>query len=429
MKRRGIETVKSILIILLSVSAVAMILQTALFQEGLSGYGSLRNAVKVLYSGTVPAAENMETAAAAVPVQMAATGETGRYAAVRGTDELEAAFTKTSAIFSEALGSAGEAVPIGSGEWYRALEKTGIYIAFDSKIPVYVLAKWLSSQCPHTFAASRYLVCCTDADTVALLYSDGEEYFSCSTSALPRSLDEYIFLFRPNGARFGFELAAVSDSYKNVDPCSLTVGGMNEGLYLYSYRGAISSEQYSSLMEKLVLNPYAEKGYVDKDGWDVYLLSGGTLKVRSDGQVSYRVTEPGRIDALGLQPGKDGYLDDTQIIEATRGFTMASAGADCGDADVYLSAYEKDGERITVTYSFYIDGLLTDIFAARYVYEGSRPVQLELNYKVFLRQNTQTDILQPQFAAAIYPEGMSGMMRMGYETKSAGILSACWMIR
>ncbi len=434
MKKKLLETGKAILIAALALNAAMLLARIALSHNGVASSRDVFVAVQRLFRSTSDSApEVLETAEAALPVQAAVMLENGRYGIVSGFEEMDRLYNTTGAIFAEALGSAEKAVSIKEDAWADALSEKGLYFAFDVKIPVAVLAGWLSITGDENFAASRFILACGSSDMVTLLYSDGISHYSCKTSAKAQTLIEQLESCRPNGAKFAFELSDTQIVFANVDPYSLIIDAMNTSLPSYGSSDTLNKAAVTELMEKLELNPYAKSPYEDKDGWLVYAYSSGGLRISGDGRAVFTVGRGENFDLITAQRyGNDGISDAT-AIESTRVFAKQTVEKYCGDARVYMSGYETEGNAVTVTYSYYLNGLktLTPQFghAARFRFVNGIAVQMELEYRTYSRQEEPSNLLRPLYAAAIYPDHSGQLLTAGYQDFNSGIVSANWIIK
>ena len=142
-KKRLIERVKSLMILLLSCSAVLLVLRTQSVMLGRDSRGERYAAGE---SGPIAS----EDAGGAVrPLRMAAAIQRGsevvRYGVQydqAGTDEL---YQQAYSLLVEALSSAGEPREISEEAWRQALSSApGLYFDWQGEIPLTVLNGWLS---------------------------------------------------------------------------------------------------------------------------------------------------------------------------------------------------------------------------------------------------------------------------------------------
>lgn len=428
MRRKGIEALKSVLIILLSLMAVVMLVQTALTAAGIQfSWSDLAS----IFTGSRDEGADSELVAshAARPVQAAVMSENGVYGVNCGFDELDSVYDSFGQILSEALGSAKEKRDVNEELWLETLSGRGVYMAFDVSVPVSCLAGWMSVTGSPDFAADRFVLCVTGQNEVELWCSDGENYYRCSTSASSAMLLDRMEQYRPNGAKFAFQLAQTWDVYNNVDPASVVPHTMSA--QVYSAKNSLDTQSVNALMESLLINPFIESGYTDESGSAVYLCAGGTLKISPDGYAAYELNSSGSADEMFLA-GQAGNLDVGIAIEKTRQFAEKTVAERCGSARVYLSGVEQGEKGYVFTYSYYVDALKVfageDGFAARFEFNGVRISKIELCYTSFEGSSQQLELMQPLYAAATYPALRRARLAAAYTRNEEGMFTAWWHI-
>ncbi len=427
MKRKGIEALKSALIILLIIMALVMIVQTALTAAGIQY--SWRDLTDRFFGNREENTDGELSAShAALPVQAAVMSQNGIFAVGSGFEELDRVYDSFSQIFSEALGSAKEPAAITGEEWLKTLGGEGVYMAFDVCVPLSCLAGWMSGTSSLEFAADRFVLS-VSGENVCLCYSDGASFFSCDTSASSVMLLDRMEQYRPNGARFAFQLAETWDVYNNVDPASVVPPAMSAGVY--GAENSLDTQSVNALMESLLINPFTESGYIDERGNAVYLCAGGTLKISPDGYASYELNSTGKTEEL-FTAGQNGAIDLGGAIEKTRQFAQKTVSSRCGSARVYLSAIEQTQSGYAFTYSYYIDAMKAFAgeggFAARFEFEGSAVSKIELCYARFESKEQQLELMQPLYAAATYPALKRARLCAAYTRTDEGLFTAWWHI-
>jgi len=428
MRRKGIEALKSALIILLILVALVMIVQISLTGAGIQL--SWQDIIHSFFGGKEESADTELSALhAARPVQAAVMGENGIYAANCGFEELDRIYDSVSQIFSEAIGSAKEPSAVSEEEWLSALEEQGVYLVFDMPLPISALADWLLAESDLDFAADSFVLTARSGEEVELWYAGSFEYYRCSTSASSDMLLDRTAQFRPNGAKFAFQLVDTWDVYNNVDPASIVPHSMSAAIY--SAENSLDSQAVNALMESLLINPFTESGYTDQNGSSVYLCADGTLKISPDGTASYELNSSDSLDEM-FAASESGVLDLGGTIEKTRQFTEKTAAARCGSARVYLSSIEPTENGYIFTYSYYIDAMkaaaVSEGYAARFEFEGDSIVSLELCYRQFAATQMQQELMQPLYAAATYPALRRARLAAAYTEGEDGLLTAWWHI-
>ncbi|MEH2940837.1 hypothetical protein [Lawsonibacter sp. JLR.KK007] len=259
-KQQVAERLKDVLILLLTLSALWLAAQTPLAaplgglfqeegrqtvtapgQEVSWGTGALPMAMVVnLPGGTNPSLtipEGSESVRRGLQYDQAACQEL---------------FQRVAGPLVEALSSAGAPERITRREWEETLTGAlGVYMDFQGRIPMPVLAGWLSVRDTQLTATVRRLVLTVWEDGVDLYYRDEEDggYYRCrSEVADPFSLAEALSGLTGNGAFYAFE----SELYQSLDPDTLFFAE-TPALAVYSAANPMSAgqETLQSLVQDL----------------------------------------------------------------------------------------------------------------------------------------------------------------------------------
>ena len=217
---RTVERVKSVLIVVLAMSAVYLALRTQLFDGLLLDEES--GGVSQLLSAPEEGGGN--NTAAIRPVRMAVMSDNGRYGVQYDDEETDALFSRTASLLAEALGSAGTPRKVTRQAWEDALSQpSSIYFDFLGALPLENLQIWLSvGQGTTSLSGSaRRLALAPGEDDGVLLYYINEAdglYYACGTDVLRQSqLRTAVSGMSGNGARFAFE----TEEYALLDPDTL----------------------------------------------------------------------------------------------------------------------------------------------------------------------------------------------------------------
>ena len=276
MSRRVIEAVKTAVIVLLVISAVALGLYSRIFPIP-GGAGS--------QSGTSgdPSQTFGESRGAAKPMCIAVTGQDGTHTAAKyDGEELTSVFEKTVKLFSEALGSAGEPTAVDEARWREFLLSPGVYYEYYEPVPMAVLCAWLGTEA-GVMESSNVAALCLSSDR--LCFRDGTgACFECAT-AVPADAVQGLGELCSERAVFAFELDTLE-----------AFGCGSQLLFPDSaaHRLAVSSEPMIGqearyeLLEALDAAVFERSGYMEGDGTYVYVATDFTLRISPDGAVAYR---------------------------------------------------------------------------------------------------------------------------------------------
>jgi hypothetical protein len=182
--KKHLERAKSILIVVLLISASALLVRSGMFGLKASGASPASAAAQ---NGSQQSTGQSQKVAVAGPYVIAVTDSAGSHCGLMydGT-ELRQAYDRLSAYLGEALGSAGEPNAVSEKEWFAALKEQGVFFDFAYVQPLSLLASSLSN--PMTSSASAHSAArfciAVEVDETALYYQRGadEKYYKCSTA-------------------------------------------------------------------------------------------------------------------------------------------------------------------------------------------------------------------------------------------------------
>ena len=237
--KKLVERVKSLLIVLLSCSAV---------------YLAVRTQLPVALSGLLPS-ESRESGGqttqesrtlAAQPLRMAVTirggEETLRYGVQYDQEAQDALFQQVYSLLVEALSSAGTPEIVDEQAWRQALNTApGLYFDWQDNLPFSVLNGWLSVNNEQLSGALRRLVLTSQDGQAVIYYSaqNGTYYRAVCSMVDVNRLSEAVSGVKDNGAHFAFE----QEEYSALAPDTLLLG---ENIAPKVYQAANPLEQESA---------------------------------------------------------------------------------------------------------------------------------------------------------------------------------------
>lgn len=436
-KRQVVEALKSVLILLLSCSAIWLVLQTPLaaplrdlFQEeGPQTSPGMSQGVR-REPGALPMAMVVNVpSGAALPAGL--EPPEGAEGVRRGIQYDQTAcqelFQRVAGSLSETLSSAGEPERVTRRQWEEALTRClGVYMDFQGEIPISVLSGWLSGEDTGLSATVRRLVLTVREDGVDLYYRDetNGSYYRCqSPVADPYSLAAALSGLTSNGAFFAFE----SELYRDLDPDTLFLPD------------APTPAVYTSV------NPMAGvQGALKELVQDLGFSRNSTSFYSTDEQVarsgddSVRLSERGTAQYEGgsmfpiLVQGNAGTLFD--MVETCRQLALSALGPRCGEARLYLMSARERPEGWEIRFGYSLNGIpvLTEQdCAARFLVEGERIAQFSLYLRSYAVSGSTSLVLPPrQGAAALIARGLKGEELLLTYTDSGGeTLTAGWSAR
>lgn len=421
------EWVKNLLIAALSLSAVCLFTLSPLYLNS-PLYGWTGKFTSAAPSGQ---GEHVSFSAAARPARIAVKNSDGRCGAQYDTAAVDALFEQTGTLLGEALGSAGEARPVGEARWRQALGGEGIYFDFAGAVPLSALSGWLREGERNALLsgdARRLLLAPGEDGAVWLYYQDGwaEGGFYGRATALQvqAHLSPVTASFVPNGARFAFEDARL----RACGPYTLVTNGPDraavyEAASPLSAGGEVLNSTLSALSFSgaLMASYDADEGTVYRRAEDFLLLApDGSLTYHSGDGTLYPVEREGDVPTLA------------EMIEATRRLTAAVLEPLCGEARVYLSSAREEGEETRITYSYSLNGAAVwtgeDGWCAQFQLRNGAVTGFTLRPRSYTALGSETPLLPAvQAAAAMEAEDAGGELVLLYRDTGERELRGGWV--
>lgn len=409
-RRRFKEGCKTLLIVLLSCSAVYLASQTLLPQGG-RAFLSRLSQPSVSTAGSADAARSAQTLQ---PAAFAVTWEEGRYAVLYHQEDQEG-YTRISALLSEALSEAGRPVPITARQWEAALAQPGVFWEYPGAIPLDVLNRWLSDQDNPLLEGCTAQRICVTANAISFALSDGgERYFAAPLdNDLSASLDYLSQRFTANGARFACE----DGSYPLLRRDALVLSATPSVPQLLGERpfsvgeDNTPDEALNRILQTLSFHPQTNPLYTITGGYAI-TDGGETLRVL-DGLITYRRTDESTVRFPAASP-----------LDATRALAEATVGALGGDARLYLRGVEESGGVTTITYSYAYRGSAiqqgSEGWCARFTVSDGAITAMELRPRRYtLLEGQDVTLLPQEQAAAIVGEKGSSLVILYEDALSA----------
>lgn len=412
-KHRAQERVKTLLIVLLSCSALYLAavtllpggparLWSRLFSQGESDPLANAGGQSSFLNDTLR------------PAALAVTGEEGRCVYLYDQPELEG-YTQASTLLAEALSTAGAPQRITSAQWRQALSAPGIYLEYLGDLPLSDLSRWLAGQDNPAllgFQSRRILV----GEKELYFYDEalGAPYAAQLSVRLNAGLEQLAQTLSPNGGRFAFE----ERGYQRLRAETLlraytpAMANLTADAPIAVSEDGSPNDVLSRLLRALSFHPQTNPLYAIPGGWaindggDTLRISGGAVTFRQSGEEAPRF------------PTGDSPLD------AARTLVEQTLGSLSGDARLYLRSLEETDGVTTVTFGYaYLGGAIQ-------VGEGGWCAQLKLEngaitaLTLYPRHYTalaETTTLLPQEQAAATLSGRGvWAIRVCYEDNRDG---------
>ena len=375
------ERVKTLLLVLLSISAVFLGLRTGLFDEPLRAGG---------FGGSAPVRTVADQAyPAAFPTTIMVSLGEGVYHGQRmdgqGDAEeegLEVLFGRFAVFFGEALESAGFSEPVTMEEWERALTDLGVFFQYDVEIPGDVLARWFDTEASGELGAMERMTLSASQNAVYLYYMGRDDLpRRRETTVDVGALRGQIQSLAPNGAQYGFQVPAFTGTNR-----STVLLAQYEGIPVIRGHNAISAvfEHLDTMLEHFGMH-LSRVRYLDVSGVRTMVEDDATLRLTEHGLVHYHCqADAPRLVAWEGERSFAGAVETgrevAQILERLSGDATIQL-SDWYDASAY-----SDGQ-LVLYFSYYLGGIpvWTEYPAARIVIRGRYVREVTLFARTFVR--------------------------------------------
>ena len=443
-RHSGLERLKSLLIVLLTLSALALTLRVLLFNElaGQGPRGWLDNLTSLFRqeqtASTGDPGGSIQSSAAAQPVRLSVSDGSERFAVQYDTAQTDQMFSSLGILLSEALSSAAAPSEVTEQAWRDALCAPGVWFDFLGDIPLEALCAWMveGGSNPNLTAAARQVaVARDDGGGVSLYYHNVEDglYYACRTAvAYEGHMDELVTGYGGNGVSFVFVLEE-GGGYDGLDPyVLLSAATPSPAVFRASTPlSGTDTNAVSALQESLSFQVSSDAIYAIPGGLRLR-LGRETLEIGGDGTVTYHTSEelPTRYPV-----GEDGYTV-TELVETTRRLAADTVGRTCGAARLYLAGVETGGDgAVTVSFGYSLNGaavlLPEDGCAARFTVQDGQITDYTLRFREY-EETAEHSLLLPERQAAaaldaLSPEGRE--LLLCYTDNGGDTVQAGWVAR
>lgn len=401
--RRMVERVKTLLIVLLSCSAVYLAVRT---QIPVSLHSLLPT--RTTQSGSQTTQESRIQAAQ--PLRMAVTLRGGeeslRYGVQYDQEAQDILFQQMYSLLVEALSSAEAPAAVDETSWREALNTSpGIYFDWQDDLPFSVLVGWLSVENGQLTGSVRRLVL-TAQEGQAVIYYCGQEdtYYRAVCPMVDVSrLSEAVAGVKDNGAQFAFE----QEEFDGLAPYTLLLGE-NLTPKIYQASNPLEQEEIQDQVRQMLdFSDDSSVSYVTSNE-QVIRNGNDTLRLAADGSTVTFTAADGGSRYLVTSSGVYG------AVERCRQLAVDTLGDLCGQARLYLMSVEENGEESwQIEFGYLLDGVPVRLgdegYAARFQVSGGRVVSFTLCLRSYTDSGTTSVVLpQRQAMAAMEAKGHQG---------------------
>jgi len=423
-KARLIDIAKNITIVLLSVSAILLLLKITI-----NGPDSLFGSLEGIFSsssgtGAVNLPDSESSGLTADPVYILITAENGSHYAVKydskSKDKLNSQF---SAYLGEALGTSGKPTEISSETWREALSGSGVFFDYLYPQPLSAIASWLGFEMSGEASdkvARRFFLGSDDGRVfLCFLSEDDGRIYRCSTSMSFSSLEPKIAGCPIGSANFAFELG---EAYAKLDP-----------YFIFSHESCSLREVTVSdpvregfdnvaLLGYFGMNSRVASEYQENNGSVAYVDGDKSLRIESSGKVVFSTTGD---SGLYLNSSSSG-LSAEDCISACYEIVKNSIGLTSGDSAIGLVGITdaSSPSSCTVSFGYFVDGipviLPEGVYAATFQISGGAIVKAELYFRKYTFSGSTINA-PPETQAAAIAQSTGGEPVLTYEDKTVSV--------
>lgn len=409
-RQRVTETLKSLLIAVLAVSAIYLAIRAQFYSElGVSKpVGWLGALLDLMPERTVPPESAVVSDGlplmAAQAVRMAVNNGENRFAVQYDTTQTDRAFDGASSLLSEGLASARAPRQIAERQWRDALGRPGIYFDFLGGIPLDALYAWLGEGGHNESldGVARRILLAYDGSSSVLLYYNNEDtgmYYACETSVVYEGhLEDVVTTFSGNSASFAFELT--DETYRGVAPYVLILP-QPPAPSIYRSTNPLSGDEtkVDQVVRALSFRTQSSAEYPMPNG--TMIREGKeTLQINDGGSIHYNASE---LEASRYAVGEiEGAVGQ---IEMARKLAAETIGLWCGSARLYLMEYtaREDGSTV-VRFGYSLDGAAVQLYSggysAQFTFREGRLTDYLLHFRAYEDSGEDRAVLPERQAAA-----------------------------
>ena len=381
MSKKRKEKIKNVLILLLTMSAVALSFVAGIFDVPMraqTGGG-----------GTLLLSENEY--APLLPTQIGVNfGAQTAFVTGGGTANADiiSPFEDSLHLLRKALTTAGQTEEIDAQVWREALGSWGILFRFSANLSLSELVL-LMGQTESPLVGQSETLYLSLKETGVFLYFLGtdNQVFRAVTEVPSYELGELIAQYEANGGSIVFDLEDIVpriqlEHYNNFP----VLTGQTAHMYQY----------LELLLNRFDFNPNLVR-YIESDGVRLMVEDGATLRIFEDGQITYHYqgANPRLMVSTEHEPS---------LAEAIRAsYALASlVGIVSGEAEVSFRGYTYQNGQFVIEFGYVLDGIpmLGTYPAARIVVDGRYVREVSLFARNFHFSGEQTAIL-PRSSAQI----------------------------
>lgn len=412
------ERIKTLLIVLFSISAVVLGLRTGLFDEPLRAGG---------FGDALPRVTTGQAAPATFPTTMMINLGFASHHGQRMDGEdtgVSALYDLFAGTLGEALGSSSISEPVPIEAWKSALTGQGVFFQYDVEVPGAVLAGWLGTDVGSAGGLMWRMALSVRQGVVYLYYMGRDGIPHRSATAVDAGvLGENIEGVEPNGAQYGFQTPA----FLGADPFTVLLPSYDgfPVIIEFSAAGAVFGE-LDVVLERFGMH-LSRARYLDEGGVRTMVEDGATLRFSGTGLIHYHC----QADTPRVVAWDAGEPSLTDAIETAREIAQVleqfSDEATVRLSNWYYASGYADGS-VVFHFSYYFDGIpiWTNDPAATVIVRGRYVREVTLFARAF-RRTGRVSVVMPELQAAA--AAGDGQLVLSYAGTEEDTLRVRWIVR
>lgn len=404
MKRKIIELTKTVLLIVMTCSAVYLTIVA-------NSYYNLKLPFVADKSEETAAVIGDNTVSeASKPIKMAVMNAYGRYAAVYNSDIVEQMYDSLGKYLGEALGTMGQAEVVQPETVIEKLSGQGIFYEFPGQVHLSALAAWLGVGLPSAAEdpTAEMFVISFDDSGESLCYHTDDEWRSCSIELRDDIVAE-VDIYRPNNVSFAFELARTENSFDDIESfCLIDNMPVPTGVTAQS----MTAQLRETVASYLGFNPYSDSSYIEDNGDEVFTANNSMLRLETGGLLTFNAPAKGTRN-----------VSAAERIELARSALMELISP--GEAKLYFSGEEYSNGAYTLSFDYYVSGIQVITATgtgAQVVLEGGEITRITAWLRSYAKSDTAEALLPAVQAAAM----KDGRLEVVYTDNGTDTLTAGW---
>ena len=371
----------------------------------------------------------------AYPLSVSICTADGRHSAVYDASAIEFAYGQTEDLLRKSIQSVKRGRTVEETAWRSAISTTpSVLYDYQCDVPMSVFSFWYGHEKPDVFSdyRVRYLCLAAVEDTVYLFgkSADGEERFSFVTEVSEKDLSEIIAVFHPNSYQLGITAKRLETPELLL---SAEVPQVSE-LRVSSAAQTLDENGLDRLLRTFELNPNTVSRHIEQDGSRMFIEDTSTVKITSDGVVTYSDLRTDLEYNTGLTVQSEFETATVWEKAETARELVSSLDALTGSfGRLYLDRVWENGGTVEVLFRREVGGVPIDFgrdrAIARVVIQGDRVSEVEFVMRSYTTGATKCVILPSLFAAATESSAAGREPSLRYLDTAQETVRADWYVK